>query len=57
MGDAAGHDASIGGVFLIFMLICLACALYVWRVLPETKDKTLEEISASWQKHRAPAQE
>jgi len=37
-----------GGTFLIFAGICLACSLFVWRMLPETKDKTLEEIGAHW---------
>jgi len=37
-----------GGTFLIFMGICLACSLFVWRMLPETKDKTLEEIGSHW---------
>ena len=38
---AFGHP---GGAFLIFTGICLACSLFVWLTLPETKDKTLEEI-------------
>ena len=34
-----------GGItFLIFALICLANLLYVWRYVPETKGKTLEEL-------------
>ena len=37
-----------GGTFLIFTAICLLCSLFVWRLLPETKDKTLEEISEFW---------
>jgi sugar porter (SP) family MFS transporter len=37
-----------GGTFLIFAGICLACSLFVWRMLPETKDKTLEEIGRYW---------
>jgi sugar porter (SP) family MFS transporter len=37
-----------GGTFLIFMGICLSCSVFVWRVLPETKDKTLEEIGEYW---------
>lgn len=37
-----------GGTFLIFTGICLACSLFVWRMLPETKDKTLEEIGRFW---------
>ena len=42
---AFGHP---GGTFLIFMGICLACSLFVWWKLPETKDKTLEEIGRFW---------
>jgi sugar porter (SP) family MFS transporter len=41
-----------GGAFLIFLCICLCCALFVWRMLPETKDKTLEEIGEFWLKRR-----
>jgi sugar porter (SP) family MFS transporter len=37
-----------GGTFLIFAGICLACSLFVWWMLPETKDKTLEEIGRRW---------
>jgi len=40
-----GHP---GGAFLIFAGICLACSLFVWLTLPETKDKTLEEIGEFW---------
>jgi len=37
-----------GGTFLIFVDICLTTSAFVWQVLPETKDKTLEEIGAFW---------
>jgi sugar porter (SP) family MFS transporter len=40
-----GHP---GGTFLIFIAVCLGCAAFVWRLLPETKDKTLEEIGGFW---------
>jgi len=34
-----------GGItFLIFALICLASLVYVWRYVPETKGRTLEEL-------------
>ena len=33
-----------GGIFLIFAGICLLCSLFVGLLLPETKDRTLEEI-------------
>lgn len=40
-----------GGItFLIFSLICLANLLYVWRNVPETKGKTLEELEKEFAK-------
>ncbi len=40
-----GHP---GGAYLIFALICLSCAVFTWRVVPETKGLTLEQISGFW---------
>jgi MFS family permease len=37
-----------GGTFLIFMGICLFCSYFIWSRVPETKDKTLEEIGENW---------
>ena len=37
-----------GGTFAIFCAVCLTCSLFVWRFLPETKDKSLEEIGERW---------
>jgi SP family xylose:H+ symportor-like MFS transporter len=42
-----GHP---GGAYLIFAVICLSCALFTWRVVPETKGLTLEQISQFWLK-------
>ncbi len=40
-----------GGVtFFIFAVICLANLLYVWRYVPETKGKTLEELEHQFSK-------
>ena len=41
-------EGNLGGTFLIFVGICLTCSAFVWRVIPETKDKTLEEIGEYW---------
>jgi sugar porter (SP) family MFS transporter len=43
-----------GGTFLIFTAICLSCSLFVWLTLPETKDKTLEEIGRFWLRRENP---
>ena len=38
-----------GGItFLIFATICVLAYVFVWRMLPETKGRTLEEIAGSW---------
>jgi len=38
------EQLSGGFTFLIFALICLANLIYVWKYVPETKGKTLEEL-------------
>ncbi len=43
-----GHP---GGAYLIFAGICVACVLFVWKMLPETKDLTLENLSHFWLHH------
>ena len=46
-----GRFGNPGGAYLIFFAICSACVLFVWRMVPETKDLTLEEISNFWLRH------
>jgi len=36
------------GVFLLFACICVPAILIAWKLLPETKGKTLEEIERFW---------
>ena len=43
-GDDFGHWFTYG----LYGIICLLAALFVWRLVPETKGKTLEEMSALW---------
>jgi len=43
--EAYGHP---GGVWMLFTLIDVVAIYFIWRHLPETKDKTLEEIGHSW---------
>jgi sugar porter (SP) family MFS transporter len=37
-----------GGAFWFYGLMCVLTFIFVWRVLPETKGKTLEEIEKWW---------
>ncbi len=34
--------------YALYGVICLVAAVFVWKVVPETKGKTLEEITALW---------
>lgn len=47
-GDDFGHWFTYG----LYGIICVLAALFVWRLVPETKGKTLEEISLFWKKRK-----
>lgn len=38
-----------GWTFMLYVFVTLLSAIFVWRVLPETKGKSLEEIELYWQ--------
>ncbi|MCB0686989.1 MAG: MFS transporter, partial [Saprospiraceae bacterium] len=42
----------LGGAFTfwIFMINAIILVLFIWQYVPETKQKTLEEIEKSWKK-------
>ncbi|KGX84782.1 sugar porter family MFS transporter [Pontibacillus litoralis] len=42
-----------GITFLLFGVMCVVSFFYVWKVIPETKDKSLEEIEQIWTKVEA----
>jgi SP family xylose:H+ symportor-like MFS transporter len=46
-GDDFGHWFTYG----LYGIICLLAALFVWRLVPETKGKTLEEMTQLWKKN------
>lgn len=41
---------SVGGTYCIYALMSLLSAFFVWRWVPETKGRTLEEMSRLWKK-------
>ncbi len=43
---------SVGGAFWVFSFICILSLLFGWKMLPETKGRTLEQIAASWTKKK-----
>lgn len=46
MGDKFGHMFA----YTLYGVICLLAALFVWKLVPETKGKTLEEMTRLWKK-------
>lgn len=40
------------GTFLLFALMCMPYMLIVWKLIPETTGKSLEEIERYWMKKR-----
>ena len=47
-GDDFGHWFTYG----LYGIICVIAALFVWRLVPETKGKTLEDMSKLWRERR-----
>jgi SP family arabinose:H+ symporter-like MFS transporter len=41
------------GAFSLYAGMCLATAAFVWRLTPETKGRTLEEIESLFQEKRS----
>ncbi len=41
--------------FWLFALFCVAGWVWIWRTVPETKGRSLEEIARSWTRQSAPA--
>jgi sugar porter (SP) family MFS transporter len=41
------------GMYVVFAIVCVSCALFVWRVMPETKGLSLEAIGEFWRARAA----
>ena len=48
MGDKFGHMFVYG----LYGAICVIAAIFVWRLVPETKGKTLEDMTRLWKTRR-----
>jgi len=48
MGENFGHFF----VYVLYGVICVIAAVFVWRLVPETKGKTLEDMTAFWRKNK-----
>jgi SP family arabinose:H+ symporter-like MFS transporter len=50
IGWSQRYLGSPAGAFWVFTLVCVCSTLFGWRLLPETRGRTLEEIARSWRK-------
>ena len=50
-GDDFGHWFTYG----LYGIICVVAAIFVWKLVPETKGKTLEDMTKLWKKAYAPS--
>ena len=48
MGEKFGHMF----VYALYGIICIIAAIFVWKLVPETKGKTLEDMSKLWNKNK-----
>jgi SP family xylose:H+ symportor-like MFS transporter len=48
MGDKFGHMFAYG----LYGIICVIAAIFVWKLVPETKGKSLEDMTALWRKRK-----
>jgi len=44
------HTLKLGGTFAIYGGLSFVCLAYVWKMVPETKGRTLEQIQETWSK-------
>lgn len=48
LGDKFGHMFAYG----LYGIICIIAALFVWKLVPETKGKTLEDMTNLWKNRK-----
>lgn len=48
MGDKFGHSF----VYALYGAMCIIAALFVWKLVPETKGRTLEDMTAFWRNRK-----
>lgn len=48
MGDSFGHFFA----YALYGVICISAAIFVWKIVPETKGKTLEDMTALWKNRK-----
>ena len=48
MGESFGHFFA----YALYGVVCIVAAIFVWKIVPETKGKTLEDMTALWKNRK-----
>jgi MFS transporter, SP family, arabinose:H+ symporter len=43
------HALGVSGTFAIYAILCVVSFLFIWKLVPETRGKTLEQIQREWE--------
>jgi MFS transporter, SP family, arabinose:H+ symporter len=43
------HALGVSGTFAIYAILCVVSFVFIWRMVPETRGKTLEQIQREWE--------
>jgi sugar porter (SP) family MFS transporter len=43
------HALGVSGTFGIYAILCVVTFVFIWRMVPETRGKTLEQIQREWE--------
>jgi len=46
------NSIGFAAVYTMYGIICIVAAIFVWRLVPETKGKTLEDMTALWKNRK-----
>ncbi len=44
------HALGVSGTFAIYAILCVVSFVFIWKMVPETRGKTLEEIQHDWER-------
>jgi SP family arabinose:H+ symporter-like MFS transporter len=43
------HGLGVSGTFGIYAILCVVSFVFIWKLVPETRGKTLEQIQREWE--------
>jgi sugar porter (SP) family MFS transporter len=43
------HALGVSGTFAVYAILCVVTFVFIWKMVPETRGKTLEQIQSEWE--------